>query len=169
MVSRVLPTSEVGTDQIVLRRPPLPLACAEPHPPRLLVPPGPGLDLCPPHPSQESHKPPHRPPLPLSPTATTTPSISASSKPLGTHCRRTSGRGPPSPRSCRPRRPGGGGEGRRIQLPVPPGIVQPLGRVPLHSHPSSLSSSSRARRGGSAGGGGCQAQRQRRRKRQWRR
>ena len=32
MVSRVLPTSEVGTDQIVLHRPPLPPARAEPHP-----------------------------------------------------------------------------------------------------------------------------------------
>jgi hypothetical protein len=89
------------------------------------------------------------PPLPLPPTATTTPSTSAASKPRGTHRRRTSGHGPPSLRRCRPRRPGrGGGEGRRTQRPVTPGIVQPLGQVPPHGHSSSSSSSSEARGGG---------------------
>ena len=45
-------------------RPPLPPACTEPHPPRLVPP---GLDLRPPHPHQESHKPPCRPPPPSPP------------------------------------------------------------------------------------------------------
>jgi hypothetical protein len=44
--------------------PPLPPARAESHPPRLVPP---GLDLRPPHPRQESHKPPCRPPPPSPP------------------------------------------------------------------------------------------------------
>ncbi len=62
---------------------------------------------------------------------------------------------------------GRGGEGRRTQCPVAPGIVQPLGWVPPHGHPSLSPSSSGARRGGSACGGSCWARRQQR-KRQWR-
>ena len=62
----------------------------------------PGLNLCPPHPCQESRKPPCCPPLLLPPTATTTPPTSAASKPRGTHRRTTSGRGPSSPRHCCP-------------------------------------------------------------------
>ena len=101
------------------------------------------------------------PPLPLPPTATTTPPTSTASKPRGTHRRRTSGRGPrPSPRRRCPRRPGRGKGGCRTQRPVAPGIVQPLGRVPTHGHPSSSSSSSGgalaaavAGRGGSNGRG----------------
>ena len=83
---------------------PLPPAPTEPTPP-CIVPPG--LDLHPPYPCQEYHKPPRRPTLPLPPTVTTTPPTSAVSKPRGTHLRR-----PHSPRRCRPHRPGRGGGGR---------------------------------------------------------
>ena len=56
-------------------RPPLPPACAKPHPPRLVP------HLCPRQPCQELCKPPRRPPLPLLPMATTTPTTSTASKP----------------------------------------------------------------------------------------
>ena len=137
-------------------RPPIPPARAGPHPP-CLVPPG--LDLCPPHSHQESCKPSRRPPLPLQ------------------CCRpaqRQSHEGPIAggrQAAAHPARvvvvltiQGGGGEGRRTQRPVTPGIVQPLGWVPPHGHPSSSSSSSGARRGGSARGGGCRTRRQRRKR-----
>ena len=97
-------------------RHPLPPARAEPHPPRLVLVP-PGLDLRPPHPRQQSRKPPRRPPSLSPPTATATPTTSAASKPRGTSRRRTSGRGPPSPHRRRPRRPGRGGEGAQNIAP----------------------------------------------------
>jgi hypothetical protein len=128
--------------------PPLPPACAEPRPPNLIPP---SLDLRPPHPRQEFHKSPRRPPLPLLPTATTTRTTSAASKPRGNRHRRTTSRGPPSPRRHRPccLGQGGRGEGHRTQRPVATGIAQPRMVVSLPS--SSLAG---ARWGGSAPGGG---------------
>ena len=86
------------------------------------------LDLRPPHPRQEFRKPPRRPPLPLLPTATATPTTSAASKPRGSSHRSTTSRGPPSMCRRRPCRPGWGGrgEGRRTQRPVAPRIAQPI-------------------------------------------
>jgi hypothetical protein len=49
------------------------------------------------------------PPPRLPPTATTTLTTSAASTPRWTRCLRTTGRGPPSPRRCRPYRPQWGG------------------------------------------------------------
>jgi hypothetical protein len=93
-------------------RPPLPPACAEPRPPRLVPS---CLDTCPPHPCQGFREPSR--PLPcLPPTATTMPTTSAASKPQWTHFLRMTGRGPPSPRCRRPHLPervGVGREGRR--------------------------------------------------------
>jgi hypothetical protein len=146
-------------------RPPPPPACVEPRPPRRVPP---GLDLCPPHPHQEFRKPPCRPPLPLLPTAATTPTTSAALKPRGNHHRRTTSRGPPCPRCCRPCRPGRGGrgEGCRTQRPVAPGIAQPISQDLRMVVSLSLSSSSGARRGGIARGSGCRARRQRRKRQQ---
>ena len=97
-------------------RPPLPPARAEPHPPHLVPP---GVNLHPPHPHQESRKPPCSPPFPLPPTTTTTPMTSAVSKPQGTRRRRTIGHRPPSPRHCRRpgRRGGRGAEHSALLLP----------------------------------------------------
>ncbi len=80
-----------------------------PPPPRLVPS---GLDTRSPHPCQESHKPPRRPPLPLPPTETMTPTTGAASTPRWNRRRKTTGHGPPSPRHCRlhhPQRGGGGG------------------------------------------------------------
>ena len=116
-------------------RPPLSPARAEPHPPRLVPP---GLDLCPPHPRQEFHKPPLRPPLPLLPMATATPTTSKAPKPRGNRRRRTTGRGPPSPRCCRPCRPGRGqgGEGAEHSALSLPGSCSRSVRqsFPCHRH-----------------------------------
>ena len=60
------------------------------------------------------------PSLPL--TATTTPTNSAASTPRWTHRRRTTGRGPPSPRRCHPHRPQrGGGRGAEHSALLLPG------------------------------------------------
>ena len=93
-------------------RPPLPPACAEPRPPRLVPS---CLDTCPPHPCQGFREPSR--PLPcLPPTATMMPTTSAASKPRWTRFLRMTGHGPPSPR-CRcphlPERAGVGREGCR--------------------------------------------------------
>jgi hypothetical protein len=74
----------------------------------------------------------------LPPTATTTPTTSPASTPRWTHRRRTTGRGPPSPRRHRPHRPQRGGEGCRTQCPVAPRITQPLCQVSGTSARSSL-------------------------------
>ncbi len=112
--------------------PPLPPACAEPCPPRLVPS---SLDTCPPHPCQGFREPSR--PLPcLHLMATTMPMTSAASKPRWTRFLRMTGRGPPSPRCRRPHLPERaevGREGRRT--PVAPGITQLLGQVPLHRHP----------------------------------
>ena len=55
-----------------------------------------------------------------------------------------------------------GGEGRRTQRPVTPGITQPLGQVPPHGHPSLAVAA-----GGIACGGRWPARRQRRKRQRW--
>ena len=103
------------------------------------------------------------PPCRLPPATTTTPTTGAASTPRWTHRRRTTGRGPPSPRLRRLHHPqrGGGRGAEHCALSFTPGIMQTLCRVPPHGHPSLSSSSAGDLRGGSGGGGGCQARRQR--------
>ena len=88
-------------------------------------------------PARNSASLPAHPPC-LPPTATTTPTTSPASTPRWTHRRRTTGRGPPSPRRHRPHRPQRGGEGCRTQCPVAPRITQPLCQVSGTSARSSL-------------------------------
>ena len=94
-------------------RPPLPPARAEPRPPHLVPS---GLDIRPPHPCQEFREPPCPPPC-LPPTVTTTPTTSAASTPRWNRRRRTTGRGPPSPRHRHPHRPQRGGGGVQNTAP----------------------------------------------------
>ena len=75
--------------------------------------------------------------LPLLPTATTTPTTRAASKPRGNRHRRMTSCGPPSLCRRRPCRPGRGvrGEGlRRTRLHIPAGIL----RIPVFSVPVAL-------------------------------
>jgi hypothetical protein len=94
------------------------------------------------------------PPLPLPPADQRSVEATRDPSPEDVRPRATQSASSSSP----PSRAGGGG--RRTQRPVAPGIVQPLGRVPPHGHPSSSSSSSGgapaaavAGRGGSEGRG----------------
>ena len=140
--------------------PPLPPARATPRSPRLVS------HLRPPHPCQELRKPPHRPPLPLLPMATTTPTTSTASKPRGNRRRRMTGRRLPSPCHCRPCHPGrGGGEGaEHSALSLPGSRSRSVRRwFPCRRHRCWWLGE-----GGGAHGGGRRARRQRR-KRQRRR
>ena len=142
--------------------PPLPPACAEPRPPRLVPS---SLDTCPPHPCQGFREPSR--PLPcLPPTATTMPTTSAALKPRWTHFLRMTGRGPPSPRFRCPHLPecagvGRGGAQNTLSLPGSRSrLVRCLRTIIPCRH--------RHRRGGIARSGGFQAQRQRwNRQRRW--
>ena len=144
-------------------RPPLPPACAEPRPPRLVPS---SLDTpCPPHPCQGFREP--FCPLPcLPPTAATMPMTSAASKPRWTCFLRMTGHGPPSPRCRRPHLPeraGVGREGRRTPGRSRDHAVAQSGA----SAPSSLVVVIIGR-GWIARGGGFQARRQRRNRQRWR-
>jgi hypothetical protein len=91
-------------------------------------------------PARNSVSLPAHPPC-LPPTATTTPTTSAASTPRWTRRRRTTGRGPPSPRHRRPHRPQQGGEGAEHSVLSLPGSHSRSVRcqVPPHDHPSLLS------------------------------
>ena len=128
------------------RHPLLP-ARAEPHPPRLVLVP-PSLDLRPPHPRQESRKPPRRPPLPLPPHGDSNTndqrSVEATrdQSPEDVRPRATQSASSSSP----PSRAGGGRGAEHSALSLPGSCSRSV--VPPHGHPSLSSSSSRARRGG---------------------
>ena len=101
--------------------PPLPPTRAKPRPPRLVPP---GRDLRPPHPCQELRKPPRRPPLPLLPTVTTMPTTSTCRSHEGSIAGGRQAAGYPVRVVVVPATQGEGGEGRRTQRPVAPGIAQ---------------------------------------------
>ncbi len=149
---RVLTTDAAAL--LFLCRPPLSPARAEPHPPRFVPP---GLDLCPPHPRQESRKPPLRPPLPLLPMATAMLMTSKASKPRGIVAGGRQAAGHPVRVVVNPAaQGGGGGGGRRTQRPVTPGIAQPISQTIIVEESV----------GGSARSGGFRAQRQRQKRQQ---